>query len=974
MTGTPIDTTNSVAPVTFTVTVTGDAPTVDTDKLVADGIRGAQNYITENGLGDLAYGFEWSVFSMMRSGGTVPQSGIDAYLDSVEATYSPTPAVDSEEMNPTTLARVAIALGALGENAANFRGINFIKHLYSSDRIAAPAGTSNDASYALIAMDTQKYSVPTNAKWTRENLIHEILTYQNANGGFGLTDSTSVSADITAMALQALAPYYSSDPQVKEATDRAVAWLKGEMSADGIFAGTADSTAQVLTALAALGIDPADTESGFDGLLPGILSFQSANGGFNYGNKVNLMTTHQALYALEAYRRSVSGENALYDMTDAVTDPRAVLERRLAEANTLIEGDYTAESWAAMAEARAAAQDVFANESATADDLVAADAALKHAIAALVKESSSSGSDKNSISAYVTIIDKGKVVVPQLIVSVTDQNNSGGYDVDDALYAAHKATYPGGAANGYASYTGDYGLAISKLWGDTGYAYGYWLNNASCWSLADPIAAGDHLVAFVYQDGIGWSDAYSMFDRFDYTATADAALTVRTESAGYDESWNTVFSAFSAANITAYDDTFHTLTADKYTVVNHGDGSYSVTFDDTGFYYLVASCSDPLTVPAVSSITVSAAAGTPSRPDGKVDVVYIRVADPYGTTYLRKTTCEFEDGETAYSLLLKTGLSVDSRRSEYGVYVESIEGLGEFDEGSGSGWMYKVNGEFPGYSSALYDLSSGDYVEWVYTRDLGEDVGGSSSSGPKFAEEDRAVAREVKDLISAIGTVTKDSGDAIKAARAAYDALTDTQKDLVPNYDDLITAEKKYAELTKDEQVFADVSEDAYYYEAVKWAMEKGITSGTSETTFSPNASCTRAQMVAFLWRAAGSPKTAATTCNFTDIAKDAYYYEALLWAVENGITSGTSATTFSPDIACSRGQMAMFLYRSAKTPSVSGDNSFRDVSGTAYYNDAIIWAKAEGITAGTSATTFSPDDACTRSQMVTFLYRYLAE
>lgn len=173
---------------------------------------------------------------------------------------------------------------------------------------------------------------------------------------------------------------------------------------------------------------------------------------------------------------------------------------------------------------------------------------------------------------------------------------------------------------------------------------------------------------------------------------------------------------------------------------------------------------------------------------------------------------------------------------------------------------------------------------------------------------------------------------------------------------------------------FTDVTMDNYYFDAVLWAVDEGITVGTSDTTFSPDASCTRAQMVTFLWRAAGSPKASVSTCAFTDVDKDAYYYEALLWAVENGITNGTSATTFSPNASCTRGQMATFLYRDAKSPAVSGSHAFNDVKANAYYNNAVIWAAAEGITKGTSDTTFSPDADCTRGQMVTFLYRYLAE
>lgn len=168
--------------------------------------------------------------------------------------------------------------------------------------------------------------------------------------------------------------------------------------------------------------------------------------------------------------------------------------------------------------------------------------------------------------------------------------------------------------------------------------------------------------------------------------------------------------------------------------------------------------------------------------------------------------------------------------------------------------------------------------------------------------------------------------------------------------------------------VFTDVPADAYYAEAVAWAVKNGITSGTSDTTFSPDASCTRAQMVTFLWRAAGSPK--ATGSNpFSDLDSGAYYYDAVLWAAERGITSGTSATTFSPDATVTRAQTVTFLYRAAGTPAVSG-SSFADVTADAWYADAVAWAAAEGVTSGTGGNRFSPDENCTRGQTVTFLYR----
>ena len=170
--------------------------------------------------------------------------------------------------------------------------------------------------------------------------------------------------------------------------------------------------------------------------------------------------------------------------------------------------------------------------------------------------------------------------------------------------------------------------------------------------------------------------------------------------------------------------------------------------------------------------------------------------------------------------------------------------------------------------------------------------------------------------------------------------------------------------------VFVDVATGSYYEDAVDWAVENGITKGTDDTHFSPDGICTRAQAVTFLWRAAGSPKPETRTMPFTDVPAGSYYYDAVLWAVENGITKGTSDTTFSPNMTCSRAQIVTFLWRSEKSPAAGTANPFADVKSTAYYADAVLWAVKENITKGTTNTTFSPDADCTRSQIVTFLWR----
>ncbi len=173
----------------------------------------------------------------------------------------------------------------------------------------------------------------------------------------------------------------------------------------------------------------------------------------------------------------------------------------------------------------------------------------------------------------------------------------------------------------------------------------------------------------------------------------------------------------------------------------------------------------------------------------------------------------------------------------------------------------------------------------------------------------------------------------------------------------------------KPQADFIDVAAGSYCYDAVQWAVANGITKGTDATHFSPNASCTRGQVVTFLWRAAGEPVVSGNV-GFVDVAPGSYCYEAVKWAVANGITKGTDATHFSPNATCTRGQVVTFMYRAEGEPAVGGSNGFVDVAAGSYCYNAVQWAVANGITKGTDATHFSPNATCTRGQVVTFLYR----
>ena len=182
-----------------------------------------------------------------------------------------------------------------------------------------------------------------------------------------------------------------------------------------------------------------------------------------------------------------------------------------------------------------------------------------------------------------------------------------------------------------------------------------------------------------------------------------------------------------------------------------------------------------------------------------------------------------------------------------------------------------------------------------------------------------------------------------------------------------------YAKWTKDGG-FKDVPDGSYCDDAVDWAYKNGITKGLTDDMFGPNVPCTRAQIVTFLWRASGRPEATKRDCAFTDVNTNAYYYEALLWAIETGVTKGTTETTFTPDAICTRGQMVTFLYRYDGSPEVTGENPFSDVSSHAFYYTSVVWAVQKGITKGITATTFAPLADCTRGQIVTFLYRFMGQ
>ena len=238
---------------------------------------------------------------------------------------------------------------------------------------------------------------------------------------------------------------------------------------------------------------------------------------------------------------------------------------------------------------------------------------------------------------------------------------------------------------------------------------------------------------------------------------------------------------------------------------------------------------------------------------------------------------------------------------------------------------------------------------------------------------DRATARQ-----GATVTLTVTPEDGYTLDEISVTDFFGNAVEVVPNADGTYSFVMPYSQVevsatfarTEEPIVFTDVPEGAYYYDPVYWAVANGITDGTSDTEFSPGRTVTRGEMVTFLWRAAGSPQPATSVNPFEDVSSSAYYYDAVLWAVENGITDGVSDTRFDPDGQCTRAQMVTFLWRAAGQPDAGTSNPFEDVSAEAYYYEAVLWAAENGVTDGTSDTQFSPEGDCTRAQAVTFLYR----
>jgi len=840
--------------------VSATTPRADTlDQIISRGIGSSTAYLQEQlaNAAEVTYGYEWYIITLSRAGKTIDAEILEEYTNSALSK------IDTWTISekPTDVERVALALAATGTDVA------FAELIYNNARLSDGA---NELAYALLALDAAKIEIPDAAMWSKSAIITELLTYQASNGGFGLSDTTP-DVDMTAIVLQALAPY-RSEPTIKTATDNALTYLKNEISSDCTYASNANSTAQVLLALASLGIDPAHPASGFGdaetNLITALETYRNPDGnGYLYDGVANAMATVQGMQAYDAYRKMQKESLSYWD---------------------------------------------FSTPGATYDDKATDD------------ESTPTVDPAEPATVYVTIATDGKLAVDkdgghmaQASVTVTDRDGDGVLSYDEALYAAHEAYFPGGAEAGYSSYNGQYGLSLAILWGKGSVGKtadaGYYLNDASCWSLADPVKEGDRITAFNYKDTDLFSDAYSFFTEHNVSMTSGSSVTLTLNKSDYF----TGITPYANANVVLLGEN-----APQESWTTDENGQVKITLSTAGTYYAVATIDSGLLVPTVCKIVVQSG-GYSGGGSVNTITVSIRVADPMGETYLPKKSYTVTKGTSVFDLLKKTGLDIEVAGGA-DKYVKAIEGLAEFDAGTASGWMYRVNGTFPKRAAHAYTLSQGDYVEWLYTRDMGDDLGENENAGG-----------------------------------SGYDDDSPEEIPVLPT------------------KTFDDVSESDWYYDAVMYVSENGLMQGTA-SGFAPNETLTRAMLVTVLYRLDSSPNVQSEVL-FPDAINGQWYSDAIAWATENGIVQGYGNGEFGVNDPITREQIATILYRYAnhKNYDVSvGENtnilSYDDVANISEYAiTPMQYVAGAGLMKGKTESTLNPRDNTTRAEIATILMRF---
>ena len=818
---------------------------------------------------------EWAVLALARGNADVLNSYYDGYYDRVVA-YVRTN-ISSGKLNAdksTDNARIALALTAIGEDPTSVGGHNLLTAL--DDVTYDLKQGINGPIWALIALDSKNYTSSS-----RDELIEAILGNRTSDGGWAL-DGTVTDVDMTAMAIQALAPYYKSNKNVQDVVDAALAWLSTKQSSDGGFSSwgnaNAESCAQVIVALSALNID-ADTDSRFvkngHSALENLLTFEQADGSFLHtlpgsDKDNNQMSSEQGTYALVAYDRFKTGKNSLYNMTDAVKRADASAQEVIDMIDSI--GEVNEYSYDAIAEARSAYTKL-------------------------------SSADKEKVKAT-------------------------NYKTLTAAEDAYKAILREKQSERYEKLKAHY----DELLSDKTKKYG--------------TAAKKKLLSVLQ------------------TAQRDMNAAVSCERV--EEIFQKAMSDLDAVK----------------------PGDIEVTFRLIG------------ALEATQDVDLTTDSYLPE---------YV--------TWVPTKTYALQENATVYDLFTEAmsdaGLRYIGAESNYvsTIYAPSCLGgytLSEFTNGKKSGWMYTVNGTHPNQGLKNWTLNDNDVVVWHYVNDYSHEVadwfndpnypslGNGTYYNGWLRAADISPEQYVNELLGKILKVGKNGTVEPKLTfqhigkSVTFTFKPDTGykvKDVKVNgksvgavktytIDKLTVSTRIEVEFTNGKLPFTDVRESDWFYEDVAFAYENGLFAGTSDTTFSPNASMTRAMLVTVLYRLEGQPAVNGRS-GFSDVQYNGYYEDAVTWAADNGIVNGTSTTTFSPNANVTREQMAAILYRYAQykkynTAASSSLNGFTDHASVSGYAAASLeWAVAEKLVNG-SAGKLMPTGNATRAQVAAILHRFV--
>ena len=816
---------------------------------------------------------EWAVLGLARGNASVTNSYYDGYYDRVvayvKANINSKGQLDSNKS--TENSRIILALTAIGEDPTSVGGRNLLTAL--NDLSYVKKQGSNGPIWALLAVDSGNYIYNY-----RDKLIDTILDERTEDGGWTHTGNTA-DVDMTAMAIQALAPYNDEDhPKVKSAIEAALTLLSGMQQNDGGFAsfGTpnSESAAQVVVALSALGLD-ANTDSHFvkngHSVLENLLSYEQEDGSFQHttdGSGNNQMSAEQGTYALVAYDRYVNKAHTLYDMTDVVKREDASAQEVIDMINQI--GYVDESSYNAIAEARNAYNKLSAADKAKVENyntLTAAEASYKE----ILKQKRT---------------EQYKLLKAHHDELLNDRTKKYGTAAKKKLASIlQQAQTDMNAAKSCERVMDVYNKAIADL---------------------DAVKPGDIEVTFRLIGAL--------------EATQDVDLTTDSYLPEY-VTWVPTTTYALAENATVYD-------------------LFTEAMSDAGLRYIGAESNYVSTIYAPSCM---------------------------------------------------------------GSYA-----LSEFTNGKKSGWMYTVNGSHPNQGLKNWTLKDGDVVVWHYVNDYSHEVadwfndpkypslGNGTYYNGWFRAADIAPEQYVQQLLGKILTVGKhgtvepkltfqhigksvtftfkpDTGYKVKDVKVNGKSVGAVKTYTI---DKLTVSTRIEVEFTNGKLPFTDVRESDWFYKDVAFAYENGLFAGTSDTTFSPNASMTRAMLVTVLYRLEGQPAVNGRS-GFSDVQYNGYYEDAVTWAADNGIVNGTSTTTFSPNVNVTREQMAAILYRYAQhkkynTATSSGLNGFTDhASVSGYATASLEWAVAEKLVNG-SAGKLMPTGNATRAQVAAILHRFV--